>query len=67
MLARLGNVLYWTLLAAGLSACLIHLLAAALYPGLDGWSRMGVTAIALGWLLAAWVIGRAVRYTLAGV
>jgi hypothetical protein len=67
MLARLGDVLYW--LGSGIAIVILAFGAWLVLRGNlggrpeDWWI---VPAIFIGYALAAWLIGRACRYVLAG-
>jgi hypothetical protein len=63
IVARLGNVLYWTASLVAVAFLVLGGLVAILNRGPDG---PFIAAIFIGIGVVAWLVGRACRYVLAG-
>ena len=68
MAARLGDVLYWLGCGAAVLFGIAAVGAAAYspYAGVDNLELLGVSGIMVLFAIGAWLIGRALRYILAG-
>jgi hypothetical protein len=63
MLARLGDVLYWT---GWLLSILLVVAAVAFYILGSGGDKVVIPPLLIGLAVVVWLIGRACRYVLAG-